>query len=258
LADNVPPPPPGFTLDQATGDIPPPPPGFTLDGAPPETTDQGFNRGAGLTTRAILHGVAYPSELAADTGVAVRNYSEQLANRYLPGVMKQVYGINSAIGSAAGRYLGPTAENVVSAVLPPGPPSGYYELPSAGYEQGITQLTGTAPPRTWGERLGSIVTSAVAGAKMPAPEAATQAPTNFVRTTPKTQTFLAGANEGYTADPAAVNPTLRNRMISALAGKKALEQASREGNTEVSSQLANRNFGLPEAGGAPTLEDQPK
>jgi hypothetical protein len=32
LASNIPPPPPGFTLD-ASGDVPPPPPGFTLDSA---------------------------------------------------------------------------------------------------------------------------------------------------------------------------------------------------------------------------------
>lgn len=66
----LPPPPPGFRLDQAAAGSPPPPPGFIIDAAPPAPAPRGSMDDLGAYTRGVASGIAYfdPAGMAANLG----------------------------------------------------------------------------------------------------------------------------------------------------------------------------------------------
>jgi hypothetical protein len=87
LANEIPPPPPGFTLDQPSGAIPPPPPGFTLDAPkdakPPDTT-------VGEDAVGVLEGTAHFLTAGAAALGGGLNYLGTLAATRNPEAAKSV------------------------------------------------------------------------------------------------------------------------------------------------------------------------
>lgn len=186
--------------------------------------------------RPVMNAASAVPELAANTGVALRNISEQAVNRMAPNFAHAIY--------AANQHLAGDSQ-MLQALLPQGPPAGNYDSFSSMYRPAIDETY--RAPEGFGKGA-EFVSSALAGGGVPAPQAASQAPAAFVRavTTPKQLTLGASQQAGYVVPPATTNPTVANTLMESLGGKIATQQDARAVNEGVTNALATKALGLEE------------
>jgi hypothetical protein len=190
-----------------------------LNGEPPVSPPEGDswldaakNVGSAFV-RPIVKGAASLPLLAMDTGVAARNLT----------------------GYAMDKMQGKTPDN-------------FYELPSAMFNRALD--TYTRPPEGYGKGA-EFVSSALAGSRAPPPQAAAQAPANFVtgemaRRAGQLGTLESSQKAGYVVPPSTTNPTAANKLLESLGGKIATAQDAALKNQEVTNTLAKRALGLSE------------
>jgi hypothetical protein len=210
----------------------------------PQMPQQGLGRGLGLGGRAMFEGVNAMPQMAENVGVEWRNIAEQGVNRMAPGLAQGIYGINRKIAGAMPESM---TRDVVSAILPQdqGPA---YQSASETSRQALNQI-GLPEAQTFGEKALSMGISGVTGAKLPAPQAANQAPLGFTRgSLPSVaeQTLRESQKAGYVVPPATARPTLGNRLMEGAAGKTNVAQAASVRNQEVTNTLAKRALDLPD------------
>lgn len=176
-----------------------------------------------LTGRAVTQGVASMPMMAMDAGVAARNLVENAAH----GVYPSWQNLNpfSEAGWAPGQYG--------------------HELPSRTFNQALTDV-GVPEPRTTSEKVAGFIESVIAGSKLPAPQAAKQAPTGFVRPAASaTEQVLRESREaGYVVPPTTAKPSIANRLAEGFAGKASTAQAASIKNQEVTNELVRKALEL--------------
>lgn len=201
------------------------------DGADPSAVAKGYlakQKGArpsfaaqlgSAAVRPLAKGAAALPLIVMDAGVASRNL----------------------IGMAMNPAPRPTVNDLVRGTKPQSEFQPY-ELPSAMFNRALDAYT--LPPEGAGKAF-EFVSSALVGARLPAPQAAQQAPANFMRPRDalKNQVLQASQKEGYVVPPSANNPTLGNRMLEGIAGKVKLNQEAAIRNQPVTDRLAARGVG---------------
>lgn len=187
--------------------------------------------------RPVLNAVGGIPEMAANAGVGLRNLSEGGINKYLPQFADAIY--------AANRHLAGDNE-LLAALLPQAKPSGNYGSFSSDYRPTIDAMY--APPDTLLGKGAEFVSTGVVGGAVPSPQAAQQAPADFVRavTTPKQLVLDKSQGAGYVVPPATTNPSVTNKMLESLGGKTGLAQDARAVNEGVTNKLAAKALGLEE------------
>lgn len=180
-------------------------------------------RQIGLTGRAVAQGVASLPMMAMDAGVATRNLIENAAH----GVYPSWQNLNpfSPAGYAPGKYG--------------------HELPSTEFSKGLTDI-GLPEPKTTSEKVAGFVESVLAGSRIPAPQAKTQAPTGFVKpaASPSEQVLRGSLKEGYVVPPTTAKPSLINKLAEGFAGKASTAQAASLKNQEVTNELVRKAVGI--------------
>jgi hypothetical protein len=173
-----------------------------------------------LTGRAAAKGVAALPLMAMDTGVALRNFGTNL-----------VRGITPTLAD-----FNPFAKEGGSPME--------YELPSSMFESALDEYLPRPETRT--EKVANFVESVVAGAKIPAPQAAQQAPVGFVRPSASpTEQILREAHEaGYVVPPTTAKPSLVNKMAEGFAGKITTAQSASAKNQEITNELVRKTLGF--------------
>lgn len=241
MANELPPLPAGFQLD-ASPSAPAPmalpalPAGFQLDQPAPTAEPQSFGAQLGSAAiRPIIHAVSALPGMAADAGVGLRNLSESAVNKFTPWLAKDIYAANRKIAGNS---------DIGAAILPQGPPSGGYELPTTGFNQAIDAAY--QPPQTLPGKAAEFVNTALVGAKLPAPQAENPAPAAFMRATTPQETALINARKaGYVAPPTLANPSTTNKLLEGTAGKLSTGQAAAVKNQSVTNTLAAEALDLP-------------
>lgn len=117
-----------------------------------------------------------------------------------------------------------------------------YETPSQMYQQAMGEVFPT--PTGSIEKGVNIAGQMVVGSKLPAPQAAQQAPANF---DPKTMRALAlgkARDAGYVVPPSTTNPTILNRFLESWGGKAATAQDASMRNQAVTDKLVKTDLGL--------------
>jgi hypothetical protein len=122
-----------------------------------------------------------------------------------------------------------------------------YQLPTQMFEQSLDQV---APmPNVPGDRTLEFLSGIPSGAKVPAPQAALQAPKDFVKPAAdlvRQQTLAAGQRAGLVVPPSTTNPTMFNRMMESIGGKIGTAQDAAAKNMATFSNMAKRAVGLSE------------
>lgn len=226
--------------NQSQQALPPLPPGFTLDSAPDataapsvptRTVPQEAGRQLALTGRDIIQGVAALPMMAMDTGVAARNLAEQGVRKYLPGVAGKIDQITG------------------------GGPGQPYEMPSQMFERSLDQYL--PKPQTTTEKITHFIQTAMVGSRMPAPQAANQAPAGFTPANPeaavRNTTLKQAQDAGYVVPPATSNPSALNRALEGASGKIATAQQAAVRNQAVTNKLTRQALGM--ANDAPITPD---
>lgn len=203
---------------------------------PPETSlaDIGSNF-LSAAMRPVINAVGTIPEMAANAGVGLRNLTEQGMHRIAPDLTNAIY--------AANRHLAGDNQ-LLQALLPQGyDPNGYGSF-SSMYRPALAQTYGE--PQGLIEKAPEAVSTMLLGSRVPAPEAAQQAPANFVKpqVTPRDMTLSASQGAGYVVPPSTTNPTTTNKMLESLGGKIATAQDARVVNDNVTNQLARKALGL--------------
>lgn len=117
-----------------------------------------------------------------------------------------------------------------------------YELPSATFNQFLDSKT--EKPEGLG-RVGEFVSSALVGSRLPAPQAANQAPAGFRgQVSPRDVTLQTAQKQGYVVPPSTTNPSMLNRVLESIGGKDGTAQDAALRNMEVTNTLARRAVGL--------------
>ena len=176
-------------------------------------------RQLGLTGRAITQGVASLPMMAMDAGVSARNLVENAAQ----GVYPSWQNVNpfSEAGYAPGKYG--------------------HELPSQTFNKALTDV-GLPEPKTTSEKVASFIESSLTGSRIPAPQAANQAPTGFVKPaqTQAEQVLRDSREAGYVVPPTTAKPNLVNKLAEGFAGKLTTAQAASIKNQEVTNELVRK------------------
>jgi hypothetical protein len=201
--------------------------GFSAQSAPaPMPQEQGWGEAAknvaSAAIRPLAKGLGALPLMAMDAGVAARN----LVGNVSRGEMPKLADFNP-FASSGGSPM-------------------EYELPSAQFNRSLDEYT--RKPSGLGQAA-ELVSSTLVGSRVPAPQAAQQAPAGFTtgaRPTVAEQTLKASQEAGYVVPPATARPTLGNRMMEGAAGKTSVAQAAAAKNQEVTNNLARRALQLPE------------
>lgn len=189
----------------------------------PTMMDQ-VGRQLGLAGRSIVQGIVGLPAMAADVGVATANLVHNLR-----------------------QGISPTLADFNPFAKTGGTPQ-TYEMPSHSFNQALTSV-GVPEPKTLGEKAANIVESGLMGSRMPVPQAAEQAPSNFMTPEQMESQTLAnitrkGQDAGLVVPPATANRTPTNVTLETIAGKIATQQASSAHNQPVINQLAKEAIGL--------------
>lgn len=193
--------------------------------APVETTPwwQQPARQLGLAGRAAVQGVASLPMMAMDAGVSARNLIENAAH----GVYPSWQNLNpfSEAGWAPGKYG--------------------HELPSQTFNKALTDV-GLPEPKSTSEKVASFIESTLTGSRIPAPQAAKQAPTGFVRpaATQAEQVLRESRDAGYVVPPTTAKPNMVNKLTEGFAGKLTTAQAASIKNQEVTNDLVRKALGM--------------
>jgi hypothetical protein len=122
-----------------------------------------------------------------------------------------------------------------------------YEAPSKMFSDALDSV-GLPKPETRLEKIANFAETVLAGSRLPAPQASSQAPANFVKADPtamvKAQTLNEAQKAGYVVPPATTNPTLANQALEGASGKIATAQAAAVRNQTVTNKLARQAVGL--------------
>lgn len=122
-----------------------------------------------------------------------------------------------------------------------------YDLPSKMSEDDLNTIL--PMPSTPGAREMRFGTSLLVGAKVPAPQAAKQAPAGFVKPAEdlvRQQTLAQAQKAGYVVPPATTNPTMLNKFLESVGGKIGTAQDAATKNQGVTNLLAKRAIGMTE------------
>jgi hypothetical protein len=119
-----------------------------------------------------------------------------------------------------------------------------YDSASQMYNQAMSNVFPT--PETGIEKGVNIAGQMMLGSKLPAPQAAQQAPTNFSQPTMRQLALQNAQGEGYVVPPSTVNPSMTNRALESIGGKVAMEQDASLKNQKVTDRLVRQALGLPE------------
>lgn len=119
-----------------------------------------------------------------------------------------------------------------------------YTPPSRMYTEAMDSVL--PKPETGIEKGVNIAGQMVLGSKMPAPQAAQQAPVNFNPMTMRQLALQGAQQDGYVVPPSTVNPSKMNRVLESVGGKVAMEQDASLKNQKVTDRLVRRALGLPE------------
>lgn len=178
-------------------------------------------RQVGLAGRAAAQGVASLPMMAMDAGVAGRNLVTNLS-----------------------QGITPTLADFNPFAKTGGTPQAN-ELPSQIWNTALIEA-GVPEPKTASEKVAGFVESVLAGAKLPAPQAKTQAPTGFVRPSanPAEQVLREAHDAGYVVPPTTADPSLINKMTEGFAGKASTAQAASARNQEVTNELVRKALDL--------------
>lgn len=122
------------------------------------------------------------------------------------------------------------------------PDPSYYEAPSTSFNKALDRYT-TAPDTPLG-KASELVSSAVVGARLPAPQARNpvtipQAPA----TAGRAAVLESAGREGYVAPPSSTNPSFMNRLLEGISGKVKLGQEAGIRNQAVTDRLAREALG---------------
>lgn len=118
-------------------------------------------------------------------------------------------------------------------------------LPSDTFNQALDHYT--LPPSGAG-KVAEFVSSALVGSRIPSPQAAQQAPANFVKPAEnlvRQATLQNSQNAGYVVPPATTNPSLLTNILESAGGKIATAQDAAIKNQDITNSLARRALGLP-------------
>ena len=122
-----------------------------------------------------------------------------------------------------------------------------YQMPSQMNRESLsTVLPENTTPQ---EKTVGFLEQVIGGSKLPAPQAAQQAPQGFVKPASdlvRQQTLLASQKAGYVVPPSTTNPTVGNKIMESIGGKVATAQDAAAKNQEITNTLAKRALGLSE------------
>lgn len=190
-----------------------------LNGTP---VDNSLGHQLGLVGRAVINGVTGLPQMAADAGIAAKNL---VTGHIDPTNWKTLlFGSEKAAREGAQPSYSPQ------------------------FQQALTDI-GLPEPKTWQEKTAGIVESALTGSRIPGPQAANQAPANFVRPQDMerqvvSDTIRKGQELGLKAPPATTNPTATNKTLETIAGKLSTQQNAAAANQPVLNNLAKEAVGL--------------
>ena len=122
-----------------------------------------------------------------------------------------------------------------------------YQMPSQMNRESLNTVLPEA--RTGQEKVANFIETALAGSRLPAPQAAKQAPESFIRPSQdllRQQTLSASQKAGYVVPPSTTNPTLSNKFAESFGGKIATAQDAALRNQAVTNTLAKQAVGLSE------------
>jgi hypothetical protein len=227
----------------------------SMEPAPPRAFGAELLRQAKLTGRDAVSAVAALPGMAMDAGVGLRNLTEGAVNRYAPNMAEGIYSANRKLAgnsdllasilpggaSAQRNELGLsdliTGEKASHGFTP-------YSMPSQDFQSALTQ-SGVPEPESGTEKGMSFIRQAMLGSRIPAPQAANQAPKDFVNPQQalRNQVLKKAQGEGYVVPPSAGNPTAGNRLLEGIAGKVKLSQEAAMRNQPVTEKLAARALG---------------
>lgn len=120
-----------------------------------------------------------------------------------------------------------------------------YDMPSKMYSDALDEVL--PHPQTGIEKGVNIAGQMVVGSKLPAPQAAQQAPANFSQQTTRQMALAKAADQGYVVPPSTVNPSPTNKILESIGGKIATEQDASLRNQSITDVLMKRSVGLDEA-----------
>lgn len=122
-----------------------------------------------------------------------------------------------------------------------------YQMPSQMSRESLSTVLPEA--RTPQEKTTGFLEQVMVGGKLPAPQAAQQAPKGFVKPAAdlvRQQTFANSQRAGYVVPPSTTNPTVGNKFLESIGGKVGTAQDAAYRNQEVTNTLAKRAIGLSE------------
>lgn len=146
-------------------------------------------------------------------------------------------GVTGVPGLAAD--MGVSARNAIT--------GSNYELPTQMQERALDQtlpLSGVS-----GDQTLEFLTSMAAGAKIPAPSIANQAPKGFIKPATdlvKQQTLAAGQGAGLVVPPSTTNPTALNKILESVGGKIATAQDAAARNISKFTNFGKSAVGMSE------------
>lgn len=122
-----------------------------------------------------------------------------------------------------------------------------YQLPSQMNRESLNTVLPEA--KTPQEKTATFLETALVGAKLPAPQAAKQAPAGFVKPNydaVRQATLAQSQKAGYVVPPSTTNPSVGNTFLESFGGKIATAQDAALKNQDVTNRLAKQALGLSE------------
>lgn len=117
-----------------------------------------------------------------------------------------------------------------------------YDMPSKMYSDALDQVL--PRPETGIEKGVNVAGQMIVGSKLPAPQAAQQAPANFDPKAMRTLALEKAREAGYVVPPSTTNPTVLNRFLESWGGKTATAQEASMRNQAVTDKLVKSDLGL--------------
>jgi hypothetical protein len=118
-----------------------------------------------------------------------------------------------------------------------------YTLPSQDANRYLDSLI--RPPDGTAANIMENLDSGLLAGKMPNPAAAGSVPSNFVRPADSLRQAVVqrAQQQGYVVPPASANPTAGNRLLTMIAGRQRLMEATQGANRPVTNSVMARSLG---------------